>query len=69
MQGVGPAANPHSPARSPQLLGRESDDIDVSTSPDPITGLKFAMLFEQYLESLGKRDLVRQNARHARRRL
>lgn len=43
----------------PQLLGRQSDDIDVSTSPDPITGLKFAMLFEQYLESIGQRDLVR----------
>lgn len=41
-----------------QLLGRESDDIDVSTSPDPITGLKFAMLFEKYLESVGHRELV-----------
>ncbi|BGP37431.1 CCA tRNA nucleotidyltransferase, mitochondrial [Rhodotorula kratochvilovae] len=41
-----------------KLLGRQSDDIDVSTSPDPITGLKFAMLFEQYLETLGKRDLM-----------
>lgn len=47
-------------ARSPpQLLGRQSDDIDVSTSPDPITGLKFATLFERYLESIGQRDLVR----------
>lgn len=43
----------------PQLLGRQSDDIDVSTSPDPITGLKFATLFERYLESIGQRDLVR----------
>lgn len=42
-----------------QLLGRQSDDIDVSTSPDPITGLKFAMLFEKYLETLGQRELVR----------
>ncbi|GAA5973317.1 hypothetical protein JCM11641_003069 [Rhodosporidiobolus odoratus] len=41
-----------------KLLGRESDDIDVSTSPDPITGLKFAMLFETYLTSLGQRDLM-----------
>ncbi|BGP53484.1 CCA tRNA nucleotidyltransferase, mitochondrial [Rhodotorula sphaerocarpa] len=41
-----------------KLLGRQSDDIDVSTSPDPITGLKFAMLFEQYLESIGQRDLM-----------
>ncbi|GAA5998018.1 tRNA adenylyltransferase [Rhodotorula paludigena] len=41
-----------------KLLGRQSDDIDVSTSPDPITGLKFAMLFEQYLESLGQRDVM-----------
>ncbi|GAA6047725.1 hypothetical protein JCM3770_001746 [Rhodotorula araucariae] len=41
-----------------KLLGRQSDDIDVSTSPDPITGLKFAMLFEQYLETLGKRNLM-----------
>ncbi|GAA5907326.1 hypothetical protein JCM8208_007155 [Rhodotorula glutinis] len=41
-----------------KLLGRQSDDIDVSTSPDPITGLKFAMLFEQYLETLGKCDLM-----------
>ncbi|GAA5829155.1 hypothetical protein JCM11251_004143 [Rhodosporidiobolus azoricus] len=41
-----------------KLLGRESDDIDVSTSPDPITGLKFAMLFEKYLESRGERDLM-----------
>ncbi|BGO88889.1 tRNA nucleotidyltransferase (CCA-adding enzyme) [Rhodotorula toruloides NP11] len=41
-----------------KLLGRQSDDIDVSTSPDPITGLKFAMLFEKYLETLGQRDLM-----------
>ncbi|BGP29396.1 CCA tRNA nucleotidyltransferase, mitochondrial [Rhodotorula toruloides] len=41
-----------------KLLGRQSDDIDVSTSPDPITGLKFAMLFEEYLETLGRRDLM-----------
>ncbi|BGP18979.1 hypothetical protein JCM10213_002601 [Rhodosporidiobolus nylandii] len=41
-----------------KLLGRESDDIDVSTSPDPITGLKFAMLFEKYLETRGERDLM-----------
>ncbi|GAA5979755.1 hypothetical protein JCM10908_003032 [Rhodotorula pacifica] len=41
-----------------KLLGRQSDDIDVSTSPDPITGLKFAMLFERYLESIGQRDLM-----------
>ncbi|GAA5952700.1 hypothetical protein JCM21900_000407 [Sporobolomyces salmonicolor] len=41
-----------------KLLGQQSDDIDVSTSPDPITGLKFAMLFERYLESLGQRDLM-----------
>ncbi|GAA6062579.1 hypothetical protein JCM10212_004174, partial [Sporobolomyces blumeae] len=40
-----------------KLLGKESDDIDISTSPDPITGLKFATLFERYLESLGQRDL------------
>ncbi|GAA5976674.1 hypothetical protein JCM5350_006717 [Sporobolomyces pararoseus] len=39
-----------------KLLGKESDDIDISTSPDPITGLKFATLFEQYLETLGKRQ-------------
>jgi len=42
-----------------QLLGKESDDIDISTSPDPITGLKFATLFEKYLDTLGQRDLVR----------
>ncbi|BGP22195.1 tRNA nucleotidyltransferase [Rhodotorula toruloides] len=41
-----------------KLIGRKSDDIDVSTSPDPITGLKFAMLFEKYLETLGQRDLM-----------
>lgn len=41
-----------------KLLGRQSDDIDVSTSPDPITGLKFATLFERYLESIGQRDLM-----------
>ncbi|GAA5868232.1 hypothetical protein JCM8547_002286 [Rhodosporidiobolus lusitaniae] len=41
-----------------KLLGRESDDIDVSTSPDPITGLKFAMLFEKYLTTLSQRDLM-----------
>ncbi|KDE05858.1 hypothetical protein MVLG_03801 [Microbotryum lychnidis-dioicae p1A1 Lamole] len=41
-----------------KLLGLTSDDIDVSTSPDPITGLKFATLFEQYLASIGQRDLM-----------
>ncbi|GAA6041291.1 hypothetical protein JCM8097_001319 [Rhodosporidiobolus ruineniae] len=41
-----------------KLLGKDSNDIDVSTSPDPLTGLKFAMLFEKYLETLGKRDLM-----------
>ncbi|GAA6006182.1 hypothetical protein JCM10207_000553 [Rhodosporidiobolus poonsookiae] len=41
-----------------KLLGRESDDIDVALSPDPITGLKFAMLFEKYLETIGQRDLM-----------
>ncbi|SCV72747.1 BQ2448_4284 [Microbotryum intermedium] len=41
-----------------KLLGLTSDDIDVSTSPDPITGLKFATLFEQYLESIGERELM-----------
>ncbi|GAA5865772.1 hypothetical protein JCM3774_003086 [Rhodotorula dairenensis] len=41
-----------------KLLGRQSDDIDVSTSPDPITGLKFATLFERYLETIGQRDLM-----------
>ncbi|GAA5908885.1 tRNA adenylyltransferase [Sporobolomyces salmoneus] len=41
-----------------KLLGKESDDIDISTSPDPITGLKFATLFEQYLETLDQRHLM-----------
>jgi tRNA nucleotidyltransferase (CCA-adding enzyme) len=47
-----------------QLLGVESDDIDVSTSPDPLTGLKFATLFEHFLELQGKRDLVRSSLVH-----
>ena len=42
-----------------KLLGKESDDVDISTSPDPVTGLKFATLFEQYLETLGQRDIVK----------
>ncbi|KAM0751813.1 poly A polymerase C-terminal region-like protein [Meredithblackwellia eburnea MCA 4105] len=41
-----------------KLLQRDSDDIDVSTSPDPITGLKFATLFEKYLSSIGQSDLM-----------
>ncbi|GAA5961629.1 hypothetical protein JCM3765_002656 [Sporobolomyces pararoseus] len=41
-----------------KLLGKESDDIDISTSPDPITGLKFATLFENYLSLLDKRELM-----------
>ncbi|GAA5847313.1 hypothetical protein JCM3766R1_003946 [Sporobolomyces carnicolor] len=41
-----------------KLLGKESDDVDISTSPDPVTGLKFATLFEQYLETLGQRDIM-----------
>ncbi|GAA5851961.1 hypothetical protein JCM5353_004863 [Sporobolomyces roseus] len=41
-----------------KLLGKESDDIDISTSPDPITGLKFATLFEKYLDTLGQRELM-----------
>ena len=45
-----------------QLLGLESDDIDISVSPAPLTGLKFATLFESYLASIGKREVVRPNA-------
>ncbi|KAK4056333.1 CCA tRNA nucleotidyltransferase, mitochondrial [Microbotryomycetes sp. JL221] len=41
-----------------KLIGRASDDIDISTSPDPITGLKFATLFEKYLELKGQRQLM-----------
>ncbi|GAA5924629.1 tRNA adenylyltransferase [Sporobolomyces koalae] len=41
-----------------KLLGKESDDIDVSTSPDPITGLKFATLFERYLETINRKDIM-----------
>lgn len=32
-----------------KLLGLESDDIDVTVGPAPITGLYFATLFEQWL--------------------
>ncbi|GAA6024828.1 hypothetical protein JCM11491_005667 [Sporobolomyces phaffii] len=41
-----------------KLLGKESDDIDISTSPDPITGLKFATLFEKYLEAHDQSHLM-----------
>ncbi|KAM0792883.1 hypothetical protein ACM66B_002645 [Microbotryomycetes sp. NB124-2] len=41
-----------------KLLGRASDDIDISTSPDPITGAKFAALFEKHLELKRQRHLM-----------
>ncbi|KAI5478791.1 tRNA nucleotidyltransferase (CCA-adding enzyme) [Pseudohyphozyma bogoriensis] len=41
-----------------KLLGLQSSDIDVSISPDPITGLKFAALFERFLDAQGKRDIM-----------
>ncbi|KAK4049391.1 CCA tRNA nucleotidyltransferase, mitochondrial [Microbotryomycetes sp. JL201] len=41
-----------------KLLGRSSDDIDISTAPDPITGAKFAALFEKHLELRGQRHLM-----------
>ncbi|KAK4705929.1 hypothetical protein P7C70_g278, partial [Phenoliferia sp. Uapishka_3] len=51
-----------------KLLGQQSDDIDVSIHPDPITGLKFATLFEKYLNITGQPHLVRAPALPSRNR-
>ncbi|KAL8279244.1 hypothetical protein RQP46_008281 [Phenoliferia psychrophenolica] len=42
-----------------KLLNLDSDDIDVSISPDPITGLKFATLLEKWFTTvIGRPELM-----------
>lgn len=44
---------------APQLLGRPSDDIDISTSPYPLTGFAFAELLRTYCSTvMGSSDAV-----------